>query len=120
MTTPIRLQRSRAKGAKLTSPNGLPVVCVTRPGIFGNPFPWTAAREAGYCGTVLQLKEFSVEIFRQWVMNNKLYGHFNEERLERLLAALPTLRGKNLACWCGPDDPCNADVLLRLANTTTP
>lgn len=26
------------------------------------------------------------------------------------------LRGKNLACWCGLDQPCHADVLLRLAN----
>jgi hypothetical protein len=28
------------------------------------------------------------------------------------------LRGKNLACWCPLDQPCHADVLLRLANTT--
>ena len=27
------------------------------------------------------------------------------------------LRGKNLACWCKPGDPCHADVLLSLANT---
>lgn len=26
------------------------------------------------------------------------------------------LRGKNLACWCGLDQPCHADVLLELAN----
>jgi hypothetical protein len=26
------------------------------------------------------------------------------------------LRGKNLACWCKPDQPCHADVLLELAN----
>jgi hypothetical protein len=26
------------------------------------------------------------------------------------------LRGKNLACWCPLDQPCHADVLLRLAN----
>lgn len=27
------------------------------------------------------------------------------------------LRGKNLACYCPLDQPCHADVLLRLANT---
>jgi hypothetical protein len=27
------------------------------------------------------------------------------------------LRGKNLACYCALDQPCHADVLLRLANT---
>jgi hypothetical protein len=26
------------------------------------------------------------------------------------------LRGKTLACWCGLDQPCHADVLLTLAN----
>lgn len=27
-----------------------------------------------------------------------------------------SLRGKNLACWCGLGDPCHADVLLLVAN----
>jgi Domain of unknown function (DUF4326) len=26
------------------------------------------------------------------------------------------LRGHGLACWCPPDEPCHADVLLRIAN----
>lgn len=30
------------------------------------------------------------------------------------------LAGKNLACWCPPDQPCHADVLLQIANGTTP
>jgi Domain of unknown function (DUF4326) len=33
-----------------------------------------------------------------------------------LMAALPGLRGKDLACWCAPK-PCHGDVLLRLANS---
>jgi hypothetical protein len=32
-----------------------------------------------------------------------------------LMAALPELRGMDLACWCAPL-PCHGDVLLRLAN----
>jgi hypothetical protein len=32
-----------------------------------------------------------------------------------LMAALPKLRGKDLACWCAPR-LCHGDVLLRLAN----
>ena len=32
-----------------------------------------------------------------------------------LMAALPELRGKDLACWCAPQ-PCHADTLLQLAN----
>jgi hypothetical protein len=34
----------------------------------------------------------------------------------RLVASIPDLRGKNLACWCPLDAPCHADVLLELAN----
>ena len=26
------------------------------------------------------------------------------------------LRGKNLACWCGLDETCHADILLEIAN----
>lgn len=26
------------------------------------------------------------------------------------------LRGRNLACWCPPEQPCHADVLLEIAN----
>ncbi|MFH5926346.1 DUF4326 domain-containing protein [Roseomonas xinghualingensis] len=33
-----------------------------------------------------------------------------------ILAALPAIRGKNLACWCKPGAPCQADVLLELAS----
>ena len=38
------------------------------------------------------------------------------ERKQRKAANLEKLRGKNLACWCGPNADCHADVLLRLAN----
>jgi len=34
---PVRLQRSRKKGARLVSPNGLPVVYVGRGSKWGNP-----------------------------------------------------------------------------------
>lgn len=44
------------------------------------------------------------------------------EFFERLMKASPwdvsALRGKNLACWCQPDQPCHADTLLRIANGT--
>jgi Domain of unknown function (DUF4326) len=36
-----------------------------------------------------------------------------------LMAALPELRGKVLACWCAPE-PCHGDVLVRLANEGPP
>ena len=37
--------------------------------------------------------------------------------LERLLVKRRyLLAGKNLACWCQLDQPCHADVLLKIAN----
>ena len=36
-----------------------------------------------------------------------------------LLAALPELRGKRLACWCAPER-CHGDVLLELENGVAP
>jgi hypothetical protein len=32
-----------------------------------------------------------------------------------LMAALPELRDRDLACWCAPE-PCHGDLLLRLAS----
>jgi len=41
---------------------------------------------------------------------------YREHLLRRpeLLALLPKLRGKMLACWCKPGDPCHTDVLIDL------
>ena len=38
---------------------------------------------------------------------------YNPDLLDRKLAEL---KGKNLACWCPLDQPCHADILLKLAN----
>jgi len=36
-------------------------------------------------------------------------------RSERLIAARPELRGKDLVCWCAPE-ACHGDVLVEFAN----
>ena len=81
-------------------------VSVSRPGIFGNPFKaddrCTQAR--------------AVELFEMWVNGNTERYPDLDERLNVLLRALPTLRGKNLACWCRSGTPCHAEVLIRLLN----
>ncbi len=97
---PVRIQRSRRKGAKLVSPNGLPVVCVTRPGRWGNPF------RVGQPG--IETPKQAVERFR--MVMTSLDMAFIREGLRR------ELRGKNLACFCPLDQVCHADVLLELAN----
>lgn len=95
---PVRLQLSRKRGfdlqANSMSINGLSAVKVTRPGKWGNPFVVSPHVTA----------EKSVELFRE-VANSPTY-----------IATAQTLRGKNLACWCKPGEPCHADVLLEIAN----
>jgi hypothetical protein len=109
---PKRIQRRRTKGWKMPEN----CVCVTRPTVFGNPWQWRKAREAGYCGTDDELKAFAVQIYREWLTNNARHGHGHDEQLAKLLARIKELRGKDLACWCPLDKPCHADVLLEIAN----
>lgn len=70
-------------------------VYVGRPTKWGNPFA------IGKDGS----REEVVEKYREWIMQQP-----------HLLAALPELRGKVLACWCAPL-PCHGDVLTELAHT---
>ena len=88
---PIRIQLSRKKGWRMPQNT----VSVARPGKWGNPFP---IAEYG--------RELAVRNYRR-----KLEGMAAIGALD-----LSELRGKNLACWCKPGDPCHADVLLEMAN----
>lgn len=100
---PVRIQRKRIKGfnLKAASPNGLPVVSVTRPGKWGNPFGGPAID--------------AIEDYRLWILGHLLSSNAGPR------PSIRKLRGKNLACWCpltrnGNYYPCHADVLLELAN----
>lgn len=103
-TKPIRIRLSRAKGYRLP-PN---TRSVSRPGPFGNPYRVESVLyqnpAAAWC----------VAMFRDW-LNGKAPGLLPGRRA-KLLARLPELRGKNLACWCALDKPCHADVLIEFAN----
>lgn len=91
-------------------------VKVCRPGIFGNPFTFKAAEDAGYT------RKGAVSAFEDWLAGNPWACGTDtfEDRRQTLIRRLPELRGKNLACWCPLDGPCHADVLLALANTDRP
>ena len=96
-------------------------VKVDRTTLFGNPFP---IKEYGH--------DRAVELHRAWMTGVPTGGLADAGipagRMEELaalrakvLTALPTLRGKNLACWCRlpkPSQPgnCHAALLLELAN----
>lgn len=60
-----------------------------------------------------------VDAFEVWLgplWRNNWDGPESESARKRILEGMPTLRGKNLACWCPVGSPCHADVLLRIAN----
>jgi hypothetical protein len=98
---PMRIQRRRVRGWRMP-PN---TISVTRPGRWGNPFlPW---HEGGAAA--------AVELFRDWIAHPAHYPcKPSPPTLKQIQAGL---KGKNLACYCKPGDPCHADVLLELANT---
>jgi hypothetical protein len=105
---PERIRLSRARGWRL--PDN--AVNCARPGPFGNPFV------VSLDGT----REDVVRWFRL-IMQGCRVVHSNvtfedqDAAQARILARLPELRGKDLACWCRLDGkPCHADVLLELAN----
>lgn len=103
---PVRLQRSRRSGARLRSPNGLEVVCISRPSPWGNPF---AIELGGKTQTEKQLvRAQAAAQFRTALENGRL--PFSVADVQR------ELRGKNVACWCPLDGPCHGDVLLEWAN----
>jgi hypothetical protein len=111
MTAPRRIQLRRTKGWR-KPPN---TVVVSRPSNFGNPFTVAAAREIGFNDPHYA----AVLAFRAWLDGFPWACGCDEDheaRRQTILARLPELRGKNLACWCRNDQPCHADVLLALAN----
>lgn len=115
MTQPVRIQRKRTRGWKMP-PN---TIYVGRPTFWGNPYTIKGAREADYRGTDAELAQFCVDNFRaDWIAALKSAG--TPSRHPPMPFGKPVylgpLKGKHLACWCALDQPCHADVLLKLAN----
>ena len=84
-------------------------VYVGRPTRWGNPFT------AGKDGTPAEcVEKFAKQLIpyqshQTGTIKDFLIFEMNLQDLEEL-------RGKDLACWCRPGEPCHADVLLKLAN----
>lgn len=107
---PQRIRLSRRKGWRMP-PN---TVIVARPGPWGNPFTATSKIAVGKTVsaiyTAVPTVEDAVACFRE------MWAVIEREDHERFAAMVFCLRGHNLACWCGPDDLCHADVLLEITN----
>ena len=114
-SAPHRVQLSRRKGWR-KPPN---TVVVARPSKWGNPFTVSAAIDSGLAETEREGRAVAVEAFRAWLRGGAGVAGWSpasDAHRLRILAELPELAGKNLACWCPLDQPCHADVLLELAN----
>lgn len=89
-----------------------------RPGPWGNPFVVTYDERNGWCVLTRQCRfylsseavarRFAVWKYRRWIATE-----FARRRLD-----VESLRGCDLACWCGLDNglACHVDVLLVAAN----
>lgn len=107
---PQRIQLRRTKGWRM--PPG--AVKVDRSTSWGNPW------RVGEPETPTPAE--AVRQFRAAVLGFTSNGAFCEPQarpgsyIRRIIEDAPLLRGKDLACWCAPGQPCHADVLLELAN----
>jgi hypothetical protein len=130
---PIRIERSRKH--KQITPNGLPIVYVGRPSVWGNPFRIGGYYQMGdikigvkpplpgfnfiYLETLYEKdlsgseekpenNEECVSLYRRYI---KISGESFVKKIKE------KLKGKNLSCWCKLGEACHADVLLEIANS---
>ncbi|MGE3064134.1 MAG: DUF4326 domain-containing protein [Hyphomicrobiaceae bacterium] len=91
-------------------------VRVDRDTVWGNPFqadrPTPEVRASGAVT--------AADAFDRWLAGHPALAAVEPKRREAILASIGCLHGKDLACWCPPDSPCHADVLLRLAADAEP
>lgn len=124
---PVRIQRKRMRGWRL--PAG--AVCVTRPGRWGNHYrawrettgEWWVSDGGNHHGPFADKRAAQAEAVRLYEADLTTPGRHHS----RLTSPVPTptdvwkeLRGRDLACYCGPDEPCHGDILLAVANGPPP
>lgn len=122
---PKRIQMSRQRPWRADNPDA---VIVARPSKWGNPYSiaMMSARIAEIAAALnvepsLDPREMAVEAFRcdlTYGPDSKWWWYGPHMSIIRIKGALQDgeLAGKDLACWCGLDELCHADVLLELAN----
>ena len=93
--TPARIQLRRTKGWRKPTA----AIVVARPSRWGNPFRIAVDGDRTQC----------VALYREALTRGDLAFAVADVR--------DALAGRDLACWCRPDEPCHADVLLEMAKT---
>lgn len=111
---PKRVTLSRAKGWRM--PPG--TVKVDRSTKWGNPFVRHSDGTLMDRGVAVQMFSSMLDKYGAWwpIPMPWPKGKIPDGSPTTQDDVRRELRGKNLACWCHQDQPCHADVLLRLAN----
>ncbi len=115
---PLRIQRKRVKGYKMPYNS----ISVTRPGRFGNPF---SVEKYG--------RDKAVELFERLFTESHIMNFTMEHQLDIQKSkfwqywrqsnymsttdmVVKELAGKNIACFCKPDQKCHGDTYIKIAN----
>lgn len=93
---------------------------------WGNPFRVGVHGNAQQCVALFEkwFNPSSVDVgsslyeFRQTC--EEKHGVDGWAGMQKAIICKHYLRGKNLACWCALNEPCHADVLLRIVNEVQP
>ena len=126
---PQRVQRKRTKGWRMPENT----VYVGRGSKWGNPFKigdvaegmdLSAGAVSADINGVVGHRMTAQECVAKYAEMLTPYRHHGpNSEMDKLLLSICNmdaikleLRGKNLACWCSLDQPCHADILLRIAN----
>ena len=106
-----RIQRRRTKGWKMP-PN---TVTVSRPSKWGNPYTvkTIGAQHFGVFEYDDLLEQSRSHLYALAQCLN-YYRKWAELQIYMEPQWLAPLMGKDLACWCKPDEPCHADILLEM------
>lgn len=106
-----RIQLSRVKGYR--KPEGS--IVVTRASRWGNPFRMADCIAEGWADNEADAAKVCVQAFGEWLDGETNWSNVEPSRRAWILANLPSLAGKTLACYCKPGQPCHADDLARRA-----
>lgn len=132
---PKRIQRRREKGWRTPADS----LYVGRPGKWANPFRVMGRNEYLFCDASHRRHitdrwvifdpdqdirrnrasaDMAVQHYARWIL-----GEFEGTDIVRpcpftVAQITAELGGVDLVCWCAPGEPCHADVLLAIANSS--
>lgn len=109
--TPSRIRLSRTKGWR--KPAG--AVVVARPSKWGNPWK---VDDLGIPDAAEATRRFEAAVAGFISADGSFCAPcaHPDSFIGRIICNVTELRGRDLCCWCALDQPCHADILLRMAN----